>query len=283
MKNILIKIYILILGLFITTNSYGQLKEFMIQSYFYGAKPTNIGMEEFFRELKDKYKFNSIYLLQRSYSFDTGCTAAKKVGLALILDKSSLSSGYMIDENAAISDLIKYSNPKYGAIGYNILDEPDAKTTSRPHGYDRDKDADITKYIDNIPPFTNVIREFDESLLRFANLLPHYVFPDKDYREDYIQKYIDDSKPNLLSFDHYPIYDFNYYEKYNSGRDYFQSLYACALKSVENSIPFIYVLTPYKRHEDYDNATSGQTIYGKSIKEFYYVIYAALAYGAKIS
>ena len=52
---------------------------------------------------------------------------------------------------------------------------------------------------------------------------------------------------------------------------------------MENSIPFIYVLTPYKNSADfYDKVIRPDYYYNaKNISELRYVIYAALSYGAK--
>ena len=281
MRTSKIKIYNLIITLFfVIPHSFCQLNEFMIQSYFYGAKPTNIGLENFFKELKDEYGFNSIFVITRpSYNFEEGCKAVKNAGLnAVLLTTNLRAKNPVFNPDMALQELNKYSDSDYNVIGYQVMDEPNAKTSFSPHGFNKNEDGPICEYIDNLPQYTNFIKDFESSLLRYANLFPISVFPGdryKEYREEYLQKYINDSHPNILSFDHYPIYHSN-----DSVYDFFMSLYAFALKSSENGIPFIYVLTPYRKTDDYHNEPTN-TLFAKGINEFNYVIYAALAYGAK--
>ena len=237
-----IKIYNLIITLFfVIPHSFCQLNEFMIQSYFYGAKPTNIGLENFFKELKDEYGFNSIFVITRpSYNFEEGCKAVKNAGLnAVLLTTNLRAKNPVFNPDMALQELNKYSDSDYNVIGYQVMDEPNAKTSFSPHGFNKNEDGPICEYIDNLPQYTNFIKDFESSLLRYANLFPISVFPGdryKEYREEYLQKYINDSHPNILSFDHYPIYHSN-----DSVYDFFMFLYAFALKISENRIHFIYI------------------------------------------
>lgn len=271
----------LFVTLFATFHLYGQLNKFMVQTYFYGEiPPWNTTSSAFFGDLKNTYNFNNVLFITNTHPYANDLyKSVKKAGLHSVLYLTSLNSRKPVfDRNAILQDMTKYSGAEYDVMGYHITDEPDAKTSYWPYGVGRteqDGYAPFYEYIDNIPQYTNEIRIFDAKLLRYANLYPQCVFTDKDYRNEYIQRYIDDSNPNLLSFDHYPIF--------SNSPAFFLSLYDIALKSTENSIPFIYVLTPHEDYGAFEDEIRHPDFYhrAKNMAQFNYVIYAALAYGAK--
>lgn len=277
--------YLLLLLLCLPLSTYGQLNEFMVETYFFGVLPLEDreNPENFFGNLKETYNFNTVlfWSLDIGPDYDTLYKAAKNVGLKSILYRNALASRLGdINKQLALEEISKYSGSEYNVIGYQIVDEPDAKTTSYPYGSSGNDTTSISQYIDNIPQYTAFIRDYGgSSLLKYANLLPQQAFEnsDQEYREEYIQRYLTTSKPNFLSFDHYPIFDAD--RKYN----FFLSLYDHALKSVENSIPFIYVLTPYTKYAHHMDGNNPPDYFypAKDINAFYYVIYAALTYGAK--
>lgn len=169
--------------------------------------------------------------------------------------------------NSTLSDsAVNYYGNHPALIGWTIVDEPDTTHFSY-----------IDQYFDDI-------ESYDTNMIRHANLLPfevrrHQIFggtdtiwaTPSDY-EGYIQDYIDDCSPNILSFDDYPI-------SYGRGSpawyrfNFFYGLDIVARKSVSNDLPFIFTLAPYN--------TPLPNITGKNASEFNYVIYSALTYNAK--
>lgn len=264
--------------------TFAQLNEFMIQTYFMEKNritnnntapwlSPNMNHQNFFNDLKNIYKFNTIYFgstlcwgyatdQERHYYYNM----AKNAGLKTTLDNPIISTITSYNEPHAKDVLNDYSSSDYSVIGYNIVDEPLINPQNP------------TQDLDSIPQYSRLIKGFDKTLLRYANLYPNQpgIFStDNIYREKYIQRYVNDSDPNLLSYDIYPIYnDINYF---------FISLYDYAIKSVENSIPFIYVLTPYKQYADFKKTTLTElkAFSAKTKPQFNYVINAALVYGAK--
>ena len=123
----------------------------------------------------------------------------------------------------------------------------------------------------------NDLIELNPHYLRWSNLLPAHADEfgkgesDQIYREGYLQGYIDTYKPNILSFDDYPVW----YR--GQTHTFFRELYDFGYKSTENSIPFFYVLTPFKNGEK----TGWNDPEPESFPEFRYCIYSSLAYGAK--
>lgn len=309
-----IKLYILFLLFFIFLKGYAQLNEFLIESYFYGANsginssitpvpyntlPWVVNADTYFSELKNSYNFNSI-LFQTDNSFpganhDPLYKAASRAGLKLNLYVLNLVSNKTppFNEQIAWNTLTKYTGSEYNTYGFHIIDEPDAwapssregcKTTNydEPHNGIPCSARDPKIFIDSIPQYTLLVKKYNENLLRYANLYGAQMFIDYDkqdfsyaYREEYIQQYINIAQPNVLSFDEYPVA--------TVVNQFFISLYDMALKSVENSIPFIYVLTPYANGEHWSSHLRPSNNYfaSKNKAQFNYVINAALAYGAK--
>lgn len=253
-----IKYYLLLVVLFNLPDMYGQLNEFMISSYHYEGENPGRNRMIFFTELKNKYNFNTIYFSFPSvnYLYDDMYKDVKESGLKTILTTHYLHSRYgSYNKDAAESELRKYSTSAYNVIGYNFIDEPPIDE------------------LNNIPQYSELVRNYNDRLLRFVTFYPSTAYTDDVYREEYMQKHINISKPNLLAFDHYPIFWPSY--------DYFISLYDHALKSVENSIPFIYIVTPLLCNEAYEDTNPNNIYYPKTLNQFRYVIFAALSYGAK--
>ncbi|MDR0828708.1 MAG: T9SS type A sorting domain-containing protein [Prevotellaceae bacterium] len=277
MKYKLLTISILLIGV---NSAFAQLNEFMIESYIYQHSSwNNINKEEVFSTLKNQYNFNTVLIEYAFQNRDSSIFyAVENAGLKSILSETSLNS-YSPSFNAikANATLNKFSS--YNVIGYHIIDEPTAytdceATAATPNVPQKD--------IDSISQYIQIIKNYNNNLLRYANFHPVTYLQDNCYREQFLQKYITNSEPNILSFDHYPIFRKNLYPNYIDV-EFYRSLYTFAMKSVENSIPFIYVLTPFKLYSDFHIATKPNNfeIDAKSISEFNYVIYAALVYGAK--
>jgi len=284
-----LKKYLLVVLLFIIPEIHAQLNEFMIMWYQNEASnnnssaPWKTGYSPFLSTMKTTYNFNTVYfeyqVNQTPINSDL-IPIANTNGLKSIIRSEPLHSWVAnlndptnFNKHNADSAFGKYN--LNGIIGYNIIDEP-FEISSYYSG-----DSKNTNKIEYILDYANVIRDSNQFLLRWSNLLCAYAYSkDKIYRQEYLQKYIDITKPNILSFDEYPLA-----YKVDSFKHiiFFKTLYDFAIKSVENSIPFIYVLTPYKYISDYDGSVSPEdlTIPAISKSEFSYVIYAALAYGAK--
>lgn len=286
--------YLLVFILFTQLWVHAQLNEFMVQWYFSeGNASKNVPWRDinnsitsgFFNDMKNNYHFNTVYF--HCFGISQFYTVAKNIGLNTILSEIPSqrdTSGILeFDKDDIQIALNTYGSSSYSVIGYNITDEPSTSSAC-------DKLGKCYNLIEYIPLCTNAIRDKDKTLLRYANLFP--VFPatpyeqipaDDWFRETYYQKYIDIASPNLLSFDHYPIYDQDEALGYGLGETFFSSLYNIGMKSVENSIPFIYVLTPLRTHADLFTTVEppNDVILAASIPHFNYCIYAALAYGAK--
>jgi len=273
------KYLIFVLFFLFALNTYSQLNEFIIQTYFVNNEPGSIPnvpwlntneniRQQFFYDLKNIYNFNTILFertLEYTYLSETISQhfykMAKNAGLQTILSHPNLWTVIPLNKQNAEETLLEYSHSDYNVIGYNIIDEPEVNPP--PNQLDRN--------IDLIPQYSHLIKNYDSSLIRYSNLLASLSYlTDYGFRESYIQRYINNSDPNLLSFDIYPIYD--------NRDDFFMCLYNYALKSVENSIPFIYVLTPFRKRADLEKSPP---VSAKTKAEFNYVIYAALSYGAK--
>jgi len=262
-----LKKYLFILLLFIMPNIDAQLNEFMVQSYYLGKDGaqwfnTN-NPQDYFTNLANN-KVNSInfdfWSFMSSKSILSYYNMAKVAGLNTIVSELwSRHDGYNPNNPIGILGVLSDTN-KYNIKGYCITDEPF-----------NNNDYNDVSYI---PPFSELIKNFDSSLLRYANL---YLYQTNDiyYSEDYIQNYINLTKSNLLSFDCYPTSS-------DSIDTFFKTLYTFGLKSTSNSIPFIYVLTPINLIKDYySNPPNDNLKNATSLSKIRYCIYSALTYGAK--
>jgi Secretion system C-terminal sorting domain len=254
-------IYMLICFLFVSAYGYGQLNQFLIGSYWYENvvdTRTEVQPVEFSTSANRNAYFKNLVnhgintLLECKYSTHS-FEAETVLGLNVIPE----------DENN-ISD----SN----RMGFALTDEP---TPDYP-GYTFQLDDKPT--ISSLIPFANNVRNQNPSLLIWNNLLPSWAWADKFkqfdfvYNEYYIQDYINKLHPNVLSFDDYPVW-----YKNETPNTFFISLYGMGSKSVINSIPFFYVMTPMRNFNGGD-WLNNET---ESYSEFKYCIYTALAYGAK--
>lgn len=309
MNNKLLIIFIL--SILLSTKAYSQLNEFMVGWYFndlprgnqnpltlnfdWGDPYSNLNVDldqrrYFFNRMRN-YGFNTFSLLGHYYSLETdgwagqypefndrnggiktscGTYLSKQIledanlfGLKAILTAYEINAGADITEKSCdvneVNSAIDYYNNS-NVIGFDIGDEPKSIEPGLTTGW-----TPTNPKISDIVDYANAMRNKNPNLLRWSNLQPSYTAKNNfDYREKYLQKYIDLTNPNILSFDEYPNMDYE--------RTFFQTLYDFASKSVENSIPFFYVLTPF------NEVWKGSP---KSIQTFRYDIFSALAYGAK--
>ena len=260
-----LKKYLFIPLLFIVPNLNAQLSEFMVQSYFNQDNSNSIDNSvDSFLKFKEYY-INSIYFDRQAKGCYNIYELAKSAGLNIVVsDYWSRRDSLYTDRSSDTTILYELSKSNYSVNGYCITDEPDRPGVP-PYGQ--------TNLLEYIPPYTHLIKNYNPSLLRYANLF--YFYPwDELYTEGYIQRYIDTAKPNLLSFDCYPFYrdDIN---------TFYKTLYSIGMKSVSNSIPFIYVLTTLRDSIENDNLNHFNNPEALSLAEIRYCINAALAYGAK--
>jgi len=255
MKKKIRAFYLLIPFFLISMSGYGQLNQFLIGNYCYDsanefnktpASPpdafTNYTLsQQYFQNMIDA----GINTLGGGSFNDTHFHIAESMGLKVIPD---ISRTYLTSPNI---------------IGFNLKDEPNT--------------ADFS----SLANAANDVRSRNSNYLIWANLLPSQAFSiyDHVYREEYLQRYINEVRPNVLSFDDYPVfYNLLLNTPESTDNSFLRTLYTFGAKSVENSIPFFYVLTPLRfRNTGYWwDATQTETI-----EEFRYCIYSALIYGAK--
>ena len=190
---------------------------------------------------------------------------ASDLGLRVILrcpDIYVKSNNPPYNPTTSIQGLNYYGNHP-SIIGFDLRDEPNSAA------------------FPIINSYANDIRNFNGNFLRLSNLFPNYApneslfgttgTPTYDDYSRYVQDYIDATNPNIISFDHYPIWQ--------NQNNFFTNLDVFAKKSRLNDIPFIYVLTQIRSTASLPYCY--QTSVPKNIPEFNYVIFASLAYGAK--
>ena len=277
--------------LYLPCNSYCQLNSFLIGLYFYDNKVNQDSIDwlksdssyiEYLDTLKS-YGFNTVKLSTAKDANENFFKFCNEVGLRSMLDISDI----VFWEPTFNFENVIENNPRFfngNNIGYDIKDEPN------PLRGDDYIENEIRAY-NRIVEMSLNLEQKNPFLIRHANLLPSWIFRtqgfnDYHFREQYLQKFINDSHPNILSFDHYPIWDYNRDKaiwdfeknrlKYSiataiaSTQYFYPNLYDFAYKSIENSIPFYYILTPFKT-----------VSLAKSINEFRLEIYSALIHGAK--
>lgn len=143
-------------------------------------------------------------------------------------------------------------------------------------------------YFSDIKKYTTDVKNYNSKIVPFTNLFPNYATRDQlfkdgnnsyptyfEFSENYVQRFINEAQPTLLSFDHYPINDVP-----SSDNRYFQDLDIFSKKSVENNIPFYLVIQVGKGKiwcGSYGN-TVNKTL---TLPEFYYQIFSGLSYGTK--
>ena len=147
-------------------------------------------------------------------------------------------------------------------LGIHIYDEP---YSQGPFNY--------------IIPQAKDIRAFNPNLFRFVNFPPRCGDMSFNDYGQFIQDYIDAAQPNILSFDNYPIFNEHIPPKPNWYNDLFYNMDIMSRKSVENEIPFIYVLSSMQY--TYLNGSPNPTIKTLSKYAISYFMYAGLCYGAK--
>jgi len=286
---------IFLLLLVVSTNMYPQLSKFQISCFAYdqsvrtsdlrfrtvGWQLNETDFSNYINYLTDQ-GFNTIeWELPNGGIITNFLAICESKGINSIIGLTCDLSGYYQSTDFSLSqidNIVKFDqNYQYNKfLGYCIKDEPHiANVTSVSTSTEI-----LYRAFRNIVKTSEYIKQKDASsrLLNYVNFDPSFAYSDQEYRHKYLQHIIDSIKPNLLSVDHYPIYSLddtgNPAAKYN----FFRTLYDTSLKSVENSIPFVYILTPYQSSTHFKDALIHSS---KTISQFSYVIYAALMYGAK--
>jgi hypothetical protein len=247
-------LYLLITFFLISMSGYGQLNQFLIGNHWYYYSGQNGSIPAAWTDPVLKPQFFQNMITAKINTIAGGDAInyndydyAASMGLKVIPDKNTYFP----------------INPPSNIIGYKLKDEP--------------KIEEISLFVQG----ANEIRSRNSNMLIWANLYPSQYLStdDHQYREGYLQKYINEIKPNILSFDDYPVwYNQLYNNKSNDDKSFFRTLYTFGTKSVENSIPFFYILTPIRSTTSNAQWDFSQT---ETTEEFRYCIYSALIYGAK--
>ena len=134
--------------------------------------------------------------------------------------------------------------------GYFVIDEPTAER------------------FEQLSDVVAQIKEEDPPRLPYINLLPDFVPPEdlgtSSYR-DYVTSFVDKVRPELLSFDHYPL------KTKNDRPSYFDNLATIRDVAQENDLPFMLIVQamPHARYRDPTEA------------ELSWQVFHGLAYGAR--
>jgi len=190
--------------------------------------------------------------------------SAYKYGIKILLTTPENSSlkGYNSYDKVKSQEGLAYWGNHPALWGFHILDEPyNWVELSYP------------------TPYANDIRAFNPNLLRWV-CMPYMCCDTMSFDNygQFIQDYIDADKPNILAFDEYPIMDEHIPPKSDWYNDLFYHLDIMSRKSVENNIPFVYVLSSLQ-----GIYLNGKRTSTKILSEYVtsYFMYAGLCYGAK--
>ncbi|MFA5566974.1 MAG: hypothetical protein WDA77_13800, partial [Acidimicrobiia bacterium] len=281
---------IIIASIFLFINSNAQNREFFIGMFnesYYSIQQL--------KELKS-YNFTfCIYNESENDDYPSILDTANVIGLKLLLKDSNIhffendmnNPKIVPVDSSKIRLSLENNGKKSCVLGYYVDDEPERIN------------------FDSIALYFNCIKKYDSTFIRYANLLPMYIEAFRatgnpadsnrgatpaDY-QNYIQSYIDITSPNILSFDHYPIFLNSQHSLIKHilwPSNFFYNLDIISKKSVENNIPFIYVLCPLDTNAVQLNLPENpkDIIYRypqtpKDSFEFNYVIFSALIYGVK--
>lgn len=160
-----------------------------------------------------------------------------------------------------INALNYYGSPP-GLWGYNISDEPGLyllEELSEICSDIKNYNNNLLTYINLLPRGVNTVQVFDQT--------PAIPLTDEEYIE-YIDGFFSLETLDLISFDEYPIYK-------GKNVKFYMALQLFALKSVEYNKPFFYVGSPRGSQWTPTNH------HPKTISEFRYVMFSAIAYTAK--
>ncbi len=175
---------------------------------------------------------------------------AKRHGLAMLIKDSRLSASRSLGKFWRISAskaLLDYRGHE-SVGGFFLSDEPNS-----------DRNPDIAA-------LRNRIRRRDGDKIGYVNLLPDYVFPGpEDYRE-YVEAYLFDTQPDLLSYDHYPFLDDD-----SDRPSYFPNLLVIRELAIEYNVPFMAIIQ-LMPHANYRDVT---------YEELAWQAFHALAFGAR--
>ncbi|HRG69589.1 MAG: T9SS type A sorting domain-containing protein [Saprospiraceae bacterium] len=166
---------------------------------------------------------------------------------------------------------LNYFGNHSGILGYFVIDEPNASHFSYVASYFSD------------------IYNFNPNFLRLAGLLPMYAdvarlgsppgTPQDVAYNNYVENYINQTNPNIIAFNSHPLYINN--DPNNPTLwpyDFFHNLDIISKKSSLHSLPFVYIPTPIYSPFIIPNHT---VTTGNNISQFNYLIFSAMAYGAK--
>jgi len=254
MKKKIRALYLLITFFLISLSGYGQLNQFLIANHWYYLETANGSYPVAWTNPDSLRQFFSNMI---NFGINTIAGGAHVKG-----DDYDLAASMGLKVIPNVYDYFP-ANPGPNFIGYKVKDEIEIE--------------EFSSYVGS----ANGIRSRNPNLLIWTNLFPSHHFSSQDhlYPEGYVQDYINVFKPNVLSFDDYPVW----YNQINSDKSigdnsFFKTLYTFGSKSTENSIPFFYILTPIRTtttNYDYDISQT------ETVEEFKYCIYSALIYGAK--
>ncbi len=175
---------------------------------------------------------------------------AQRNGLKMLIKDRRVSGatplepGWQVNANRAIA---AYGNHE-SLAGFFLVDEPNDPAT----------------YPD-IAAMRRRIHDQAPEAIGYVNLLPDYLFPGpEDYRE-YVESYVFETRPALLSYDHYPFLE-------GSDRpSFFENLMVFRELSAEYEVPFMLIaqLMPHADYRDVGDA------------ELAWQVFHAVAFGAR--
>lgn len=175
---------------------------------------------------------------------------AHRHGLRMLIKDQRISAHQPVAEGwqARADEALAAYRDLPGLAGYFLLDEP----------------SNGSIYPD-IAALRQRIRRRDPSLIGYVNLLPDYVFAGPEDYRDYVESYLFRTRPELLSYDHYPFL-------IGSDRpSFFDNLALIRELALEYEVPFMLIvqLMPHAEYRDPTPAELG------------WQVYHALAFGAR--
>lgn len=175
---------------------------------------------------------------------------AHRHGLRMLIKDQRISAHQPVAEGwqARADEALADYRDLPGLAGFFLLDEP----------------SDGSIYPD-IAALRHRIRRHDPSLIGYVNLLPDYVFAGPEDYRDYVESYLFRTRPDLLSYDHYPFL-------IGSDRpSFFDNLALIRELALEYEVPFM-LIVQLMPHADYRDPTPA---------ELGWQVYHALAFGAR--
>ncbi len=226
---------------------------------------------------------------------------AEKYGLGYFLNDHALNNGVKVQDGQMVDagDYEALSTAELAAelarydyydsfLGIHITDEPAYKGSEL---YEQGGDY-LAKELSNYTKVSEQLNRYS-NLTGFINLAPEssaYVvgprrwaglISGEDYFNAYLDQYVNDGKPQVLSMDDYPFNDKEDEGVTNAG-GYFRSLSKLRAESVENNIPFWWYVQAGGDFKDV--SVSGYEYKAGCVateEETYWNVNTALAFGAK--